>query len=138
MFGGACLKYVRLILKRCGDNEKNKVRFKLLQEHFGSFPEWRCRKQLIPEQFVLLFILMVVFVFVGENVGIYVKKGGKKEEKKDLKVFYASDVYIMIIILITCGLFVCSFLSLHQFICWFLLPGQIYLIISLCSSTSSS
>lgn len=82
MFGCACLKYVRLILKRCGDNEKNKVWFKLLQEYFGSFPErWR-RKQLIPEQFVLLFILLVVFVFVGKNVGIYVKKGKKKKKKR--------------------------------------------------------
>lgn len=103
----------------------------------AAFQSGGRRKQLIPEQFVLLFVLLVVFVFVGKNVGIYVKKG-KKEEKKDLKVFYASDVYIMMIIIITCGLFVCSFLSLHQFICWFLLPGQIYLIISLCSSTSSS
>lgn len=78
------------------------------------------------------------FCLCGEKCRYLCKKGGKKEEKKDLEVFYASDVYIMIIILITCGLFVCSFLSLHQFICWFLLPGQIYLIISLCSSTSSS
>lgn len=31
---------------------------------------------------------------------------------------------------------VCLFLSLHPFICLFLLPGQIYLITSLCSTSS--
>lgn len=53
--------------------------------------------------------------FLWGNVGIYVKTGFEK-------VFYASEVYIRIILIImTCGLLVCFSLCISFWVCFFLL-----------------